>query len=63
MTSLMIGTPHPILFGRSSRKNEMGESCSAYGGSGEVYTGFWCRNPKERDHLKDPGVGGRIILR
>jgi hypothetical protein len=30
-------------------------------GSGEVYTGFWWRNLRERDHLGDPGVDGRII--
>jgi len=24
----------------------------------EVYTGFWCRNLKERDHLEDPGLDG-----
>ena len=29
----------------------------------EVYTGFWWGNLKERDHLEDPGVDGRIILR
>jgi hypothetical protein len=29
----------------------------------EVYTGFWCENVRERDHLEDPGVNGRIILR
>ena len=27
------------------------------------YTGFWCGNMRERDHLEDPGVDGRIILR
>jgi hypothetical protein len=26
-------------------------------------TGFWCGNLRERDHLEDPGVDGRIILR
>ena len=30
---------------------------------GEVYTGFWWGNLKERDHLEDPGVDGRVILR
>jgi len=39
----------------------MGGSCSAYGG--EAYTGFWWGNLKERDHLGDPGLGGRIVLR
>jgi len=28
-----------------------------------VYTGFWCRNLRERDYLEDPGVDGSIILR
>jgi hypothetical protein len=32
-------------------------------GRGEVYTGFWWRNLRERDHLEDPGVVGRIVLR
>jgi len=27
------------------------------------YTGFWWGNLRERDHLGDPGVDGRIILR
>jgi len=30
---------------------------------GEVYTGFWRGNLRERDHLKDPGIDGMIILR
>jgi hypothetical protein len=29
----------------------------------EAYTGFWCRNLRVRNHLGDPGVDGRIILR
>jgi len=28
-----------------------------------VHTGFWWGNLRETDHLKDPGVDGRIILR
>jgi len=29
---------------------------------GEVYTGFWWGNLREREHLEDPGVNRRIIL-
>jgi hypothetical protein len=32
-------------------------------GRGEAYTGFWWGNLRGRDHLEDPGVDGRIILR
>ena len=32
-------------------------------GRGETYTGFWWRNLSERDHVGDPGLNGRIILR
>jgi hypothetical protein len=28
-----------------------------------VHTGFWWGNLKERDHLKVPGIEGRIIFR
>jgi hypothetical protein len=28
-----------------------------------VHTGFWWGNLRERDHLGDPDVDGRIILR
>jgi hypothetical protein len=31
-------------------------------GRGEVRTGFWWGNLRERDHLEDTGVDGRIIL-
>jgi hypothetical protein len=30
---------------------------------GEACTGFWWGNLRQRDHLRDPGVDGRIILR
>jgi len=32
-------------------------------GRGEANTGFWWRNLRKRDHLEDPDVDGRIILR
>ena len=32
-------------------------------GRGEVNTRFWWGNLRERDHLGDPGVDGRIILK
>jgi hypothetical protein len=32
-------------------------------GRGEVYTGLWWGNRREREDLGDPGVDGRIILR
>ena len=41
----------------------MGGTCGAYGGRGEVCTGFWWGNLRERDHWEDPDVDGRIILR
>ena len=28
-----------------------------------VYIGFWWGNPRERDHLEDASMDGRIILK
>ena len=41
----------------------MSGACSMYGARGEVHTGFWWGNMRERDHLGDPGVDGRIVLK
>jgi hypothetical protein len=32
-------------------------------GESEVHTGFWWGNLREGDHLGDPGVDGRMILK
>jgi hypothetical protein len=45
------------------QKNETGGELGTYWGTGEVYTGFWWGNLRERDHFEDLGVDGRIILR
>jgi hypothetical protein len=44
-------------------KNEMGGACSTYGRKSEVYTGFWRGHLREGEHLGNPGVDGRIILK
>ena len=40
----------------------MGGACSTYGGGEEAYAVFWWGNLRERYHLEDPGLDGRIIL-
>jgi len=42
----------------------MSGDCCTYGRErGRVHTGFWWGTLRERDHLEDPDVDGRIILR
>jgi hypothetical protein len=50
------------LFGDKIEKYDMGEVCSAYGERIGVYS-VLVGNLRERDHLEDAGVDGRIILR
>ena len=58
----MICTPHQILLGYQIEKNEITGNVARMG-KGEVRTGFWWGNLKERDDLKDPDIGGRLILK
>jgi len=44
-------------------KNEIGRDMYHAWGRGEACTGFWWENLRERDHLGNPGIDGRIILR
>jgi hypothetical protein len=30
---------------------------------GEAYTGFWWGNLRTSDHLREPGVDGKVIIR
>ena len=61
--SLIICTPHPVLFIWSNQEEWDGQGVWHLWGIVEVYTRFWWGNLRERDHLEDPGVDGKIILR
>jgi hypothetical protein len=56
MRSLIICTAQKTLFGWSNRE------WNWVGGHVELYKEFWWGNLRERDHLEDLGVDGRIIL-
>jgi len=51
-----------FFLGDEIEKNEMGGACSAYGEEEMCIQGLW-GNLRERGHLEDPDVNGRIILR
>ena len=41
----------------------MGGICSTYGGEERSVQGFGGKTMRERDHLEDPGIDWRIILK
>jgi hypothetical protein len=53
--------PNIIRVIKSRRMRWMGHV--AVWGRGEVHTGFWWGDLREGEHLEDPGVDGRIILK
>ena len=44
-------------------KTGMGRTCSTSGGKEELHAGFWWEDLRKGDHLEDPGIEGRIILK
>ena len=59
----MICTHQQILMGDQFEKYEMGGACSTYGEREWRIKGFSWGNMRESEHLEDPGVDGRIILK
>jgi hypothetical protein len=51
-----------LQYGRH-KKNEMGGVCSTYVVEERHVHGVWWGNLMERDHLGDPGIDGRTVLR
>jgi hypothetical protein len=49
--------------GYKIEKNEMGGAGSAYGGEKRRIQGFGGGNLRERDHLGDPDIDGKNIVR
>jgi hypothetical protein len=43
-------------------EDKMGMACGMSGRT-ETHIGFWQGNLKERDHFKDLGIGGRVLLK
>jgi hypothetical protein len=59
MTKFVNCTPRQILLGCSNHK----ELDRHIWETGEVHTGFWWGNVKERNHVEDLGVDGRLIAK
>jgi hypothetical protein len=55
----LYSSPNIVLVIKSRRMRWAGHVARM----GEAYTGLWSEHLKEREHLREPGVDGRIILR
>ena len=58
--NVLYSSPNIIAVIKSSRLEWAGHVALK---GGEVHAGFWWSNMGERDHLKEIGIDGRIILR
>ena len=56
----MICNPHQIFLGEQVKGDEMGGACVCVGEKRNGYMVWW-GNLKERDHLEDLGLDGRIL--
>jgi hypothetical protein len=54
--SFIIYSHHQILLADQIKENEVWHTWKR----GETCTGFWCASPKEKDHLKNQGIDGRM---
>jgi hypothetical protein len=55
--------PSRTVLAKLTAKNEMGGVCSTYGEEERCIEFFGWGNLRERGHLGNPGIDGRIILK